>query len=152
MIRIDRERYLKHVVINLESFNEPSLTDFPMQGNYSCNFDFGNFSPLSYDVPLTQNYKMTFQVNLLEAAEERIFFQKPLLETIDKVYRDENVIRPEEVAEFCSQVWALYFDGSKSQGLGAGCILIDQNLKRNYLSCKLEFECTNNTVEYEALF
>jgi ribonuclease HI len=46
----------------------------------------------------------------------------------------------------------LYFDGSKSQeGLRAGCILIDPNEKQNFLSCRLEFECTNNTVEYEAL-
>jgi ribonuclease HI len=46
----------------------------------------------------------------------------------------------------------LYFDGSNSQeGSGAGCILIDEKGKRNFLSCRLEFECTNNTVEYEAL-
>ena len=50
------------------------------------------------------------------------------------------------------QIWTLYFDGSKSQeGLGAGCILIDQKGKRHFLSCRLEFECTNNTGEYEAL-
>jgi hypothetical protein len=45
MIRIDRERYLKHIVTDLETLNEPSSTDFPMLGNYSCDSDFGNFSP-----------------------------------------------------------------------------------------------------------
>ena len=51
-----------------------------------------------------------------------------------------------------SQIWTLYFDGSKSQeGLGAGCILIDQKGKLHFLSCRLEFECTNNTADYEAL-
>jgi ribonuclease HI len=45
-----------------------------------------------------------------------------------------------------------YFDGSKSQeGSREGCILIEPKRKRNFLSCRLEFECTNNTVEYEAL-
>jgi ribonuclease HI len=46
----------------------------------------------------------------------------------------------------------LYFDGSTSQeGSGEGCILIDPKGKQNFLSCRLEFECTNNTAEYEAL-
>jgi ribonuclease HI len=46
----------------------------------------------------------------------------------------------------------LYFEGSKSQeGSGLGCIFIDPKGKRNFLSYKLEFECTNNTTEYEAL-
>jgi hypothetical protein len=35
MIRIDRERYLKHTVTDLEALNEPSSTDFPVLGNYS---------------------------------------------------------------------------------------------------------------------
>jgi hypothetical protein len=121
-------------------------------GNYSCDSNFRNFSPLLCDIPPTQNFEMTFQVNLLEAEEERIFYQEPLLETTDKVYEDEKITRPEEVSKFRSQVWTLYFDGSKSQeGLGEVCILIDLKGKRNFLSCKLEFECTNNTIEYEAL-
>jgi hypothetical protein len=61
MIRIDRERYLKHTVTDLEALNEPSLTDFPMLGKDSCDFDFGNFSRLSYDIPLTQNSEINFQ-------------------------------------------------------------------------------------------
>jgi hypothetical protein len=60
IIRIDRERYLKHTVTNLETLNEPSSTDFPVLGNYSCDSYFGNFSPLSYNVPLTQNSEMIF--------------------------------------------------------------------------------------------
>jgi ribonuclease HI len=152
MIRIDRERYLKHTVTDLEAFNEPSSTDFPVLGNYSCDSDFDNFSPLSSDVPLTQNSEMNFQVNLLVAVEETLFCQEPLLETTDKIGGEEEVSRHGEADDFRSQVWTLYFDGSKSQeGSGAGCILIDPKGKQNFLSCRLEFECTNNTVEYEAL-
>jgi len=33
MVRIDRERYLKHTVTNLEDLNEPSSTYFPILGN-----------------------------------------------------------------------------------------------------------------------
>ena len=44
------------------------------------------------------------------------------------------------------------FYGSKTQeGSGAICIPIDPNKNKHFLSYKLEFEWTNNTVEYEAL-
>ncbi len=46
----------------------------------------------------------------------------------------------------------LYFDGSKCQeGAGAGCILVDPLGNKMFISCRLEFECTNNIAEYEAL-
>ena len=54
--------------------------------------------------------------------------------------------------ELNDRYWFLYFDGSKTQeGSGAGCILIDPDKNKHFLSCRLEFECINNTVEYEAL-
>jgi hypothetical protein len=81
MIMIDRERYLKHTITDLESFNEPSSTYFPVLGNYSCDYDFENFAPLSSHVLLTQKSKMIFQVNLLVVEEESLFCQEPLLET-----------------------------------------------------------------------
>ena len=37
------------------------------------------------------------------------------------------------------------------EGSGVGCVLIDPKKNKNFLSCILEFECTNNTAEYEAL-
>jgi ribonuclease HI len=52
----------------------------------------------------------------------------------------------------CSQIQTMCFDGSKSQERsGVGCILINPKDKRHFLSCRLEFECTNTTTEYEAL-
>ena len=48
--------------------------------------------------------------------------------------------------------WILYFDGSKTlEGSGASCVLIDPEKNKYFLSCRLEFECTNNTAEYEAI-
>jgi ribonuclease HI len=51
-----------------------------------------------------------------------------------------------------AHIWSLYFDGSKSKG-GAGvrCVLIDPTGNKTLISCRLEFECINNTAEYEAL-
>jgi hypothetical protein len=80
MIKIDRERYLKHTIIDLETLNKPSSTNFPMLGNYSYDSYFGNFSLLSYDVPFTQNSEMIFQQELPTVAEETLFFQEPALE------------------------------------------------------------------------
>jgi hypothetical protein len=152
MIIIDRERYLKHIVTDLETLNEPSSTDFPVLGNYSCDSYFGNFYPLSSNVPLTQNSEMIFREELSTAAEETLLCQEPALEITEQTKGKEESNKKEEDDTFYPQKWALYFDGSKSQeGLGAGCILINLKGKRNFLPYRLEFECTNNTIDYESL-
>ena len=51
-----------------------------------------------------------------------------------------------------AQIWSLYFDGSKSkEGARVYCVLIDPTSNKTFISCRLEFECTNKTTEYEAL-
>ena len=46
----------------------------------------------------------------------------------------------------------MFFDGSKTlEGSGASYVLIDPKNNKHFLSCRLDFECTNNTAEYEAL-
>ena len=48
--------------------------------------------------------------------------------------------------------WKLFFDGSKSnEGAGAGCMLVSLEGDKTMLTCRLKFECTNNTTKYEAL-
>ena len=50
------------------------------------------------------------------------------------------------------EICSLYFDGSKSrEGVGVGCVLIDPKGNKTFISCRLEFECTNNTIEYESV-
>jgi ribonuclease HI len=49
-------------------------------------------------------------------------------------------------------MWTLFFYGSKSlEGAGVGCILKDPKGKKSLIVYRLEFQCTNNIVEYEAL-
>jgi ribonuclease HI len=49
-------------------------------------------------------------------------------------------------------MWTLYFDGSRNkEGAGVGCLLINPHGNKMMIACCLEFECTNNVVEYEAL-
>jgi hypothetical protein len=51
-----------------------------------------------------------------------------------------------------NQIWSLYFNKSKSkEGVGVGCIIIDPAGNKTLMACRLEFECTNNIAEYEAL-
>jgi len=46
----------------------------------------------------------------------------------------------------------LFFYGSKSNdGAGAGCVLVSPEGNKTMLTCRLKFDCTNNTTEYEAL-
>jgi hypothetical protein len=107
MIRIDRERYLKHTVTNLETLNEPSSTNFPVLGNYSCDSYFGNFYPLSYNFPLTQNYKMNFREEFLRTAEETLFYHEPALEITKLTGGTEESNRKEEDYIFFPHVWTL---------------------------------------------
>ena len=61
-----------------------------------------------------------------------------------------NIIESKVVVN--SSTWTLYFDGVKSkERAGAGCLLIDPQGNKTCIACRLEFNCTNNTVEYEAL-
>jgi ribonuclease HI len=51
-----------------------------------------------------------------------------------------------------NEVWKMFFDGSCSrEGSGVGIVIIYPSKDVVYLSYKLEFETTNNIVEYEAL-
>ena len=48
--------------------------------------------------------------------------------------------------------WTLFFYGSRSKdGDGAGCVLVDPKGTKTMIACRLEFKCTNNVAEYEAL-
>jgi len=71
---------------------------------------------------------------------------------VEKEIREKKIGDGKERSNCGLQICTLYFDGYKSQeGSGAGCILIDQKGKHDFLSYRLEFECTNNTAKYEAL-
>jgi ribonuclease HI len=51
-----------------------------------------------------------------------------------------------------TSVWKMFFDGASSrESVGAGVVFISPTQETISLSCKLEFETTNNVAEYEAL-
>ena len=57
-------------------------------------------------------------------------------------------IKDENIDEF----WKMYFDGAYSKaGKGVGIVVISPSNKIYNFSFRLEFEASNNVVEYEAL-
>ena len=55
--------------------------------------------------------------------------------------------------EKVDEVWQMYFDGAYSKaGKGAGIVIISPSNKIYNFAFRLEFEASNNVVEYEALF
>jgi ribonuclease HI len=63
-----------------------------------------------------------------------------------------NKCRNHPLTDQGNEVWKMYFDGSSSkEGSGVSIVLISPSKEVVTLSYKLEFETTNNIVEYEAL-
>jgi hypothetical protein len=104
MIKIDRERYLKHMVTDLETPNEPASTDFPILGNYSCDSHFENFSPLLSNVSLTQNSEIVFQEESSMPIEYSLFCQSPALELPQEKIGEQNPDDRRERRDYCSQI------------------------------------------------
>jgi len=98
IIQIDRERYHKHTIIDLNTPNEPSSTDFPVLGNYSCDSGFGNFTPHVSNIPPTRQSKMIFQVYLLAATEGGILCQDSRSGVADKEDDSGKITRHEGVS------------------------------------------------------
>ncbi|KAM2799221.1 hypothetical protein COP2_004355 [Malus domestica] len=56
------------------------------------------------------------------------------------------------MVEMRDNYWTMYFDGSStSSSAGVGVVIQSPNHYRWYFSLKLDFDCTNNQAEYEAL-
>jgi ribonuclease HI len=67
------------------------------------------------------------------------------------IFAEEDNI-PLEGIDSDDELWHMHFDGSHSnEGNGAGIILVSPAGKIHNLSYRLEFACSNNATEFEAL-
>ena len=93
-IRIDRERYMKCTITELDDSNEPVLFTDTIMGNYMADSFFGNFeaetSPIQNSVQLSEVFHFT-----------QVLEEIPVPNT---VHLDLN-----------NGLWSLYFDESKSK-------------------------------------
>jgi ribonuclease HI len=127
-IRVNRERYLKFTVTDLNDPNEPYTPPADSPEVQGMDTFFGNFMA---------------EISPIKDPEQ----QSEILACTQPTASIQQSGEPDK-----NQIWSLYFDGSKSkEGAGAGCIIIDPAGNKTLLACRLEFECTNNIAEYEAL-
>ena len=138
-IKVMREPHMKHNVTQLEGNSEPVNFSSSVLGNHFLELEQGNY----------QGEKASCESNT--QSELRHFSQTDdincnIVNFISNIGSNTNKVDLEDRFLF------LYFDGSKTQdGSGASCVLIDPKKNKQFLSCRLEFECTNNIDEYEAL-
>ena len=126
---------MKYNVTQLEGKNEPVNS---VLGNYFIELE-------------PRNYQVEEASSILDTQPDLLRFSRAdeidcnIVDLVSYVVCNSNSV---EVDSF----WTLYFDGSKTlEGSGAGYVLIDPRKNKHFLSYRLEFECTNNTAEYEAL-
>ena len=126
---------MKQTMTDFDGSNE-SVSFF---SNQIEHFTFDTFfGDLLADVSVVENVQKQSQITHLTFV--------PFSSTI--VHNVYNVNTNFRIDPF---IWTLFFNGSRSKdGVGAGCVLIDPKGTKTMISCRLEFECTNNVVEYEA--
>lgn len=100
-------------------------------GNYSIGSFLGNFN--AHTSSFLENFILSQIENFSQTDTSRCidFVDKPINKTL---------------------FYKLFFDGSKSNGgAGVGCILGSPKGEKTMLTCRLEFDCTNNIAKYEVL-
>ena len=114
-IRVERERYMKHTITELEARNEPIMFINTILGNYYFDTFFGDFPAEESPVP--------------ENAVSKIMFYDH-----EPTPRDDKHTLTTPENEKKENFWTLYSDGSKTkEGDGVGCVLIPRKQDTNYL-------------------
>lgn len=146
MLRVDRKRYMKYVVTELNGPIEPIMFTNSILGNYSfhvCNTKtcFGDFHVETVEETLTHtqleipSYNPTDDLSCIIVDDRTNFLDSSSIDVaLDVIF------------------WKLYFDDSNCfEGVGAGSILIDPQGSQHLMANRLDFACTNNIDEYEGL-
>jgi hypothetical protein len=110
-IRINRERYLKYIVTDLNNPNEPFITAANSIETQVTNTFFGNF--------MTEISSITKPE---QQSEVTVYTQATNFSSTPNIANEE-------------QIWSLYFDGYKSRDwAGVGCVLIDPTVNKTFIS------------------
>ena len=150
-IKVDRERYMKHTLTDLNDTNEPVMFSNSILGNFYLDTIFGELevelSPLANS---EKQFELLYTTHIVEP-------HCTLVDNCTKVYAHTCTNIFSSSSNFSLElidphIWTLYFDGSRNKELeGVGCLLIDPHNNKTMLAFHLEFDCTNNLFEYEAL-
>lgn len=157
--RIEQEIFMKHTMIELEATNELAMFTNSILENYFLDSFFGGISPETSPFADINTQSELLHCTLTDELkdESTSATQTNLGVDISKTYIIESNL---DVGPANSNVHIsdntniqdLLFEDSKSQeGARVGYILRDRVERITIMPCRLEFECTNNTVEYETL-
>ena len=132
-IRVNKERYMKHTVTESESVNEPILFINSILENYYVDIYFWDFPTKSSSIPNNTISELLFCTHEPTPRDDKL---------------EVNLNKFTLYDELCT----LHFDGSKTkEDVSVKCILIDPKRNKTLIVCRLEFECANNVIAYEAL-
>jgi len=135
-IRVESEPFMKHIVTTLEAPYKPIIFVQVILRYCFLEVDHGCYLVHPSYVPLD---------TLLELVPCNIVGANDFC----NIDLDSTNIETNPIA---ANIWNLYLDGSKTkEGSGVICVLIELQKNMYLTSRRLEFECTNNIVEYEAL-
>ena len=122
---------MKYSVTQFEDEKQPMAFTNNILGNYSAEYFLGNFNAQKSQFLTNSTNSQVQKISQPDSSKCINIIDKPCINTF---------------------FWTLYFDGSKSgEFVGDGCILINLEGEKTMMACRLEFECTNNTTEYEAM-
>ena len=125
---------MKKIVTDLNDPVEPAAFVNSVVEHYTFESYFGDFPA---DISLNQNVD-----KLLEIGNCKVI---PFVgDILHNVYNVNTIFR------LYLSSWTIFFM-DPSPSAGAGCMLIDPKGSKWMISYRLEFQCTNNIVEYEAL-
>ena len=127
---------MKKTVTDLNDLVEPTIFVNLVVEHYTFDSYFGD---LPADISLNQNVNKFLEIDNYKVV--------PFVgEIVHNVYNVNKKFRLDLSS------WILFFVGSRSKdGVGDGCVLIDPKCAKWMIDCRLEFQCTNNIFEYEAL-
>ena len=126
---------MKHNVTQLEGKNEQVNS---VLGNYFLELELGNYQAEESSDTLDTHPDL-LQFSCTDNIDCNI------VELLAYVVSSSNSVGVENF-------WILYFDSSKTmEGSRASYVLMDREKNKYFISCRLQFECTNNTIEYKAL-
>jgi hypothetical protein len=154
-LRIDRERYMKHVVTDLNDPNEPVMFNNSILGNYSYETFFGNFIVETSSLAESNTqYGILHCTHIIEpncniiVQTNSSFDVKPNTVSKDRLEMLINSTNPTKTKKYENlksnfvtkkgdpNMWTLFFDGSKSLE-GVGFILKDLKGRKTLISCIL---------------
>jgi len=125
---------MKNIVTDFNDPNEHELFNNSILGNFCLDTFFQDFTTNIYSLAKSkQQYELHPCTQIVE----------PNCNIVDS--KNTNL-------DLDINLWTLYFYSSKSnEGAGVRYILNHPKGNKTLIACILDFECTNDTVEYEAI-